>query len=100
MLFKNNNLETYQVDMYQHEQLTAWTEDEKKSYEQLSSRRLDSLYKNANIPRTEPEKRAQYLMERVLELTTKDQDLINQIVVNEGRDRALNILEQMVLAKH
>lgn len=76
----------------------AWTNEEKKAYIPPVTYPLSSLYRHACIDSKEPEKRAEYLAEKVLKLTATDHDLFRQTAKQEGKAQALNLLERMFLS--
>jgi len=76
----------------------AWTQEEIDEYAMLRKHELGPLYAAAKIPTNEPEKRARYLAEDVLNLTATDHDVIMTMATSQGKAKSLVMLESMVLA--
>jgi len=77
-----------------------WDEDEIKNYRQVDYAPLQELYASMGIPKTDPERRAEFLTEDVIDLTHADQDAIMLTAASLGNDIGLNGLEQMAIALH
>ena len=75
---------------------SVWTEEEIGNYRQLEDPTLDSIYEKARLSNN-PEDRAKYLAEEVLDLTMTDHDLIMRTAAQEGRPAALNLLERIAI---
>ena len=76
----------------------VWTAEEISAYIPPVTHPLSSLYRMASIDAGDPEKRAQYLAEKVLQLTLTDHDLLMRMAKEKGRVSALQDLEQMFLS--
>ncbi|NQU78973.1 hypothetical protein HQ545_04355 [Candidatus Woesearchaeota archaeon] len=76
----------------------VWTQEETEIYGQIPSPKLDRIYGEAGIPESQPEQRAKYLAEHVLNMGMTDHDLIMRTAKKQGRHVALNMLEKMVIS--
>jgi len=74
-----------------------WTDEEKADYLEVKDERLGSLYATVRIPVTEPEARARYLSETLLDLGSTDADAIMSIASGKGRPAALQALERIAI---
>ncbi len=82
----------------------VWSPEEIAAYQPLDDSRLVALYASAYgntgdevIPATNPEGRAFYLSEVILDLTAIDHEVIMRTAAKEGRPAAMSLLEQMAL---
>ncbi|HLD15572.1 MAG TPA: hypothetical protein VJB94_03255 [Candidatus Nanoarchaeia archaeon] len=75
-----------------------WTKEEIGSYTPIESKKLVELYEGLGINKYDPEKRAEFLAEK-LQLTMTDHDVIMRTAAEKGKPAALNLLEEMVLAE-
>ena len=78
---------------------TIWTKEEVRNYHPLENKSLSDLYFNVRIPNTNPEERAKYLVEKVLSLTNDEHYVIMLKAKKDGRDAALNSLEDKAIEK-
>ena len=78
----------------------VWTQPEIDVYEPRDYAPLRNLYKTESIAHSDPEKRAQYLSEKVLNLTQTDHEVVMRTAHEKGRVAALNLLEDMVISEH
>ncbi|MBA7552664.1 hypothetical protein ES705_45234 [subsurface metagenome] len=77
----------------------VWSEKENLQYKKIRKRELGPLYAMKGIPLDNPEARAEYLAEKVLNLQMTDHDVIMRMANKEGRAIALKFLEDMVIEK-
>ena len=75
----------------------TWTEEEIRRYRNCREQRLGSFYASAGLGIEEPEKRAEYLAEK-LNLTPTDHDVVMRASLKEGKAEGLRMLEQMAIA--
>ncbi len=61
---------------------------------------LRKLYEAHGLPETDPEARAKFLAEDVLQVTMTDHDLLMRTASYDGRAASLVLLEDMVIANH
>lgn len=78
----------------------VWTDDEIAAYKPLDYPPLNFLYQNWEISRYNPEERARFLAEDVLNLGMTDHDLLMRVAAESGKAEALRLLEEMVVAGH
>ena len=76
----------------------VWTRKEKKEYAPIKNSKIRKIYRNAGLVDADPEQRAKYLAETYLSLGMTDHDVIMRTAKEEGRAKALNLLEQMAVA--
>ena len=75
----------------------AWTDEEITAYQQINSLILDNYYSEACISKNNPEERAKYLAENILNLNMTDHDIIMRTAAKTGKPKALNLLEELVI---
>jgi hypothetical protein len=73
-----------------------WTQEEIERYKSIANEKLGLLYVLAGIDLDHPEQRAEYLAEKILKLTSTDQDMIMRRAHDLGKHIALRDLEEMV----
>lgn len=78
--------------------MALWTKEEIEGYQQVVNESLSRLYALAGIPVSDPERRAEYLCEEVLNLTKIDHEVVMRKAKSEGRLAALTLAEEMVVA--
>lgn len=76
-----------------------WTQEEVRGYRQIPSSTLDGLYAREGILASDPQRRAEYLAEEVLNLGMIDHDVVMRTAHEKGRAKALNLLEEMALCE-
>ena len=77
----------------------VWTTEEIQSYRQIESKELDGIYAKVNIPSSNPEERARYLAEEVLDLKMIDHEIIMKTAAEDGRPESLNMLERWAISR-
>ena len=77
--------------------MEAWQPHEVEDYRQVKSEYLDELYAARDILTTDPEERARYLTEDVLDLNAGDRKACEVIAADRGRPFALNQLEELAI---
>ena len=77
----------------------VWTTEEIKGYRQVENKGLDGIYAKANIPSSNPEERARYLAEEVLDLKMIDHEIIMKTAAEDGRPESLNMLERWAISR-
>ena len=78
--------------------MALWTKEEIEGFQQVLNEGLSHLYKETGIPADDPERRARYLAEEILDLTMVDHEVVMRKAKSEGRPAALNLLEEMAVA--
>lgn len=76
----------------------VWTDSEIREYKPRMYERVQEIYEIAGIPTSNPEERAKYLAEEVLQLTMLDHEALMRKAHKEGRAATLNLLEDMAVA--
>jgi len=74
----------------------VWSEEEILGYKLVRRKELGPTYATAGIGIDEPERRAEYLSEK-LNLTLTDHDVIMRTASKEGKAKALKMLEDMAI---
>jgi hypothetical protein len=77
-----------------------WTLKEIQEYAPRQYQPLLELYEKAGLKDALPDSRAEYLAERVLNLTMADHDFLLSTAAQKGRPAAMNLLEDLVIAHH
>lgn len=77
-----------------------WTNQEIEAYRPRPYDPLLRLYEQRSLPVTDPEARAKFLAEEVLQLTMTDHDVVMRLAQTKGKIIALHSLEDMVVNLH
>ena len=76
-----------------------WTTEEIEKYFGERNMYLEALYSHRGLPPGNPAERARFLAENVLDLGMTDHERLRSIASLEGRDVAMNRLEEMAVYK-
>lgn len=74
----------------------TWSQEEIKAYREIRREELGPFYAAGGLTIDEPEKRAEYLAQK-LNLTMTDYDVIMRETATNGKVKALKILEDMAI---
>ncbi|MBI4152984.1 hypothetical protein HY497_00540 [Candidatus Woesearchaeota archaeon] len=77
--------------------MSPWTQAEVAAYQPRQSSYLMELYAIANLPPTDPEGRAWFLAEDVLNLTMTDHLLVMREAAQNGKHIGLGLLEDWAI---